>query len=161
MSPGPDWSVPVPDTGRLDSSAQIARAQLAQKTKRHPPSRDKLRESFRKQVGVGAAWDTFPGLLRTSSFHASAWCPEGNRESGKPAGGGSGTGPGEQQRPAVQHLVPVSRQPATPHQRLRHPSRLRHRHHALILQILRVQEVQKEISGFQVNSSLLFCPGVA
>ncbi|XP_073346657.1 uncharacterized protein [Pagrus major] len=46
---GPDWNIPVPDTGRLDSSAHIARAQLAQKSKRHPPSRDKLRESFRKQ----------------------------------------------------------------------------------------------------------------
>ncbi|KAM9845082.1 uncharacterized protein ACBR49_011842 [Aulostomus maculatus] len=45
----PDWYIPVPDTGRLDSSAHIARAQLAQKSKRHPPSRDKLRESFRKQ----------------------------------------------------------------------------------------------------------------
>ncbi|XP_056246764.1 neurabin-1-like isoform X2 [Seriola aureovittata] len=44
-----DSSVIVPDTGRLDSSAHIARAQLAQKSKRHPPSRDKLRESFRKQ----------------------------------------------------------------------------------------------------------------
>ncbi|XP_041848486.1 uncharacterized protein LOC121644534 isoform X2 [Melanotaenia boesemani] len=44
-----DWYFPVPDTGRLDSSAQLARAQLAQKSKRHPPSRDKLRESFRKQ----------------------------------------------------------------------------------------------------------------
>ncbi|XP_069366833.1 neurabin-1-like isoform X3 [Paralichthys olivaceus] len=33
---------------RLDSSAHKARAQLAQKSKRHPPSRDKLRESFRK-----------------------------------------------------------------------------------------------------------------
>lgn len=44
-----DWFIPVPDTGRLDSSAHIARAQLAQKAKRHPPSRDKLRESFRKQ----------------------------------------------------------------------------------------------------------------
>uniref|UniRef100_A0A3Q1GEZ5 Neurabin-1 n=1 Tax=Acanthochromis polyacanthus TaxID=80966 RepID=A0A3Q1GEZ5_9TELE len=44
-----DWNIPVPDTGRLDSSAHIARAQLAQKSKRHPPSRDKLRESFRKQ----------------------------------------------------------------------------------------------------------------
>ncbi|XP_030607046.1 neurabin-1-like isoform X2 [Archocentrus centrarchus] len=43
-----DWSIPVPDTRRLDSSAHIARAQLAQKSKRHPPSRDKLRESFRK-----------------------------------------------------------------------------------------------------------------
>ncbi|KAG7214618.1 hypothetical protein INR49_010510 [Caranx melampygus] len=48
-SSGPDWYIPVPDTGRLDSSAHIARAQLAQKSKRHPPSRDKLRESFRKQ----------------------------------------------------------------------------------------------------------------
>ncbi|XP_034559804.1 neurabin-1-like isoform X2 [Notolabrus celidotus] len=46
---GSDWCLPVPDTGRLDSSAHIARAQLAQKSKRHPPSRDKLRESFRKQ----------------------------------------------------------------------------------------------------------------
>ncbi|CAG5896856.1 unnamed protein product [Menidia menidia] len=45
-----DWYIPVPDTGRLDSSAHIARAQLAQKSKRNPPSRDKLRESFRKQV---------------------------------------------------------------------------------------------------------------
>ncbi|XP_060940942.1 neurabin-1-like [Limanda limanda] len=45
---GPHWYVPVPDTVRLDSSAQIARAQLAQKSKRAPPSRDKLRESFRK-----------------------------------------------------------------------------------------------------------------
>ncbi|XP_078029360.1 uncharacterized protein LOC117271552 isoform X3 [Epinephelus lanceolatus] len=44
-----NWHIPVPDTGRLDSSAHIARAQLAQKSKRHPPSRDKLRESFRKQ----------------------------------------------------------------------------------------------------------------
>ncbi|XP_072220520.1 uncharacterized protein [Leuresthes tenuis] len=44
-----DWYIPVPDTGRLDSSAHIARAQLAQKAKRHPPSRDKLRESFTKQ----------------------------------------------------------------------------------------------------------------
>ncbi|KAM8839646.1 uncharacterized protein ACB058_015956 [Synchiropus picturatus] len=44
-----DWYIPVPDTRRLDSSAQIARAQLAQKSKRHPPSREKLRESFRRQ----------------------------------------------------------------------------------------------------------------
>ncbi|XP_029970817.1 neurabin-1-like [Salarias fasciatus] len=47
-----DWFIPVPDTGRLDSSAHIARAQLAQKSKRHPPSRDKLRESFRKEEEV-------------------------------------------------------------------------------------------------------------
>uniref|UniRef100_A0A1A8NYM9 Neurabin-1 n=1 Tax=Nothobranchius rachovii TaxID=451742 RepID=A0A1A8NYM9_9TELE len=44
-----DWYFPVPDTERLDSSAQLARAQLAQKSKRHPPSRDKLRESFKGQ----------------------------------------------------------------------------------------------------------------
>ncbi|KAK5859807.1 hypothetical protein PBY51_021331 [Eleginops maclovinus] len=43
----PDWC--IPDTGRLDSSAHKARAQLAQKSKRHPPSRDKLRESFRNR----------------------------------------------------------------------------------------------------------------
>ncbi|XP_037837737.1 neurabin-1-like isoform X2 [Kryptolebias marmoratus] len=47
-----DWYVPVPVTGRLDSSAHIARAQLAQKSKRHPPSREKLRESFKKQEEV-------------------------------------------------------------------------------------------------------------
>ncbi|KAK1878927.1 Neurabin-2 [Dissostichus eleginoides] len=46
---GPDWCILVPDTGRLDSSAHKARAQLAQKSKRHPPSRDKLRKSFRKR----------------------------------------------------------------------------------------------------------------
>ncbi|KAK9539062.1 hypothetical protein VZT92_004194 [Zoarces viviparus] len=44
-----DWYIPVPDTGLLDSSAHKARAQLAQKSKRHPPSRDKLRESLRKK----------------------------------------------------------------------------------------------------------------
>ncbi|MEQ2315170.1 hypothetical protein AMECASPLE_019349 [Ameca splendens] len=44
-----DWHLLVPNTGRLDSSAHIARAQLAQKSKRNPPSRDKLRESFKKQ----------------------------------------------------------------------------------------------------------------
>nr|XP_046215221.1 neurabin-1-like isoform X4 [Oncorhynchus gorbuscha] len=43
-----DWSIAVPETGRLDTSAHRARAQLAQKTKRHPPSRDKLRKSFRR-----------------------------------------------------------------------------------------------------------------
>ncbi|XP_068558705.1 neurabin-1-like isoform X2 [Cebidichthys violaceus] len=44
-----DWYIPLPDTGLLDCSAHKARAQLAQKSKRHPPSRDKLRESFRKK----------------------------------------------------------------------------------------------------------------
>ncbi|XP_056452735.1 neurabin-1-like isoform X1 [Gadus chalcogrammus] len=45
---GPVWC--IPDTGRLDSSALRAKAQLAQKAKRHPPSRDKLRESFKQQT---------------------------------------------------------------------------------------------------------------
>ncbi|XP_072297364.1 uncharacterized protein [Eucyclogobius newberryi] len=44
-----EWYSLVPDTGRLDCSAHVAKAQLAQKSKRHPPSRDKLRESFRRQ----------------------------------------------------------------------------------------------------------------
>ncbi|XP_056276759.1 neurabin-1-like isoform X2 [Pseudoliparis swirei] len=44
-----DWYMPLPDTRLLDSSAHKARAQLAQKSKRQPPSRDKLRESFKKQ----------------------------------------------------------------------------------------------------------------
>ncbi|XP_047223146.1 neurabin-1-like isoform X2 [Girardinichthys multiradiatus] len=47
-----DWHLLVPNTGRLDSSVHIARAQLAQKSKRNPPSRDKLRESFKKQEEV-------------------------------------------------------------------------------------------------------------
>ncbi|XP_034410436.1 neurabin-2-like isoform X2 [Cyclopterus lumpus] len=47
-----DWYIPLPDTGLLDSSAHKARAQLAQKSKRQPPSRDKLRESFRKREWV-------------------------------------------------------------------------------------------------------------
>uniref|UniRef100_A0A8C7N7A5 Neurabin-1 n=1 Tax=Oncorhynchus kisutch TaxID=8019 RepID=A0A8C7N7A5_ONCKI len=46
---GADWSIAVPVTDLLDTSAHRARAQLAQKAKRHPPSRDKLRESFRQQ----------------------------------------------------------------------------------------------------------------
>ncbi|XP_061696498.1 neurabin-2-like isoform X2 [Syngnathoides biaculeatus] len=50
--PDPEWYVPVPDTERLDCSAHIARSQLAQNFKRHPPSRDKLRESLRKQEEV-------------------------------------------------------------------------------------------------------------
>ncbi|XP_019712377.1 neurabin-1-like isoform X2 [Hippocampus comes] len=47
--PDPEWSIAVPDTQRLDCSAHIARGQLAQKCKRHPPSREKLRESFQKE----------------------------------------------------------------------------------------------------------------
>ncbi|XP_056281855.1 neurabin-1 isoform X2 [Pseudoliparis swirei] len=42
----PDWSELVPDTERLDTSAHRAKGQLAQKAKRQPPSRSKLKESF-------------------------------------------------------------------------------------------------------------------
>ncbi|XP_054622828.1 neurabin-2-like isoform X2 [Dunckerocampus dactyliophorus] len=53
LTSDPDWYVAVPDTQRLDCSAHIARAQLAQKSKRQPPSRDKLRESFKKEQDEG------------------------------------------------------------------------------------------------------------
>ncbi|XP_053186665.1 neurabin-1-like [Scomber japonicus] len=65
-TPVTEWNIPVPDTGRLDSSAHIARAQLAQKSKRHPPSRDKLRESFRRQD------DEVQKLQGSQTFSASA-----------------------------------------------------------------------------------------
>ncbi|XP_061834705.1 neurabin-1-like [Nerophis lumbriciformis] len=51
LASDPDWHVAVPGTQRLDCSAHIARGQLAQKSRRHPPSRDKLRESLKKEDG--------------------------------------------------------------------------------------------------------------
>ncbi|XP_026150574.1 neurabin-1 isoform X2 [Mastacembelus armatus] len=41
-----DWSELVPETERLDSSAHRAKGLLAQKAKRQPPSRNKLKESL-------------------------------------------------------------------------------------------------------------------
>ncbi|XP_034549515.1 neurabin-1 isoform X2 [Notolabrus celidotus] len=41
-----DWSELVPETERLDTSAHRARGLLAQKAKRQPPSRSKLKESL-------------------------------------------------------------------------------------------------------------------
>ncbi|XP_077380226.1 neurabin-1-like [Festucalex cinctus] len=49
LAPDPEWFVAVPHTQRLDCSAHIARGQLAQRCKRHPPSREKLRESLKKE----------------------------------------------------------------------------------------------------------------
>lgn len=98
---GPDWYIPVPDTGRLDSSAHIARAQLAQKSKRHPPSRDKLRESFRKQVGDGAVKMTFMFLLFNCESYEHTCVLSGRRRSetpGEPLAVGSHGGPKEQQK---------------------------------------------------------------
>nr|XP_023010356.1 neurabin-2 isoform X2 [Maylandia zebra] len=74
---GTDWSIPVPNTSRLDSSAHKARAQLAQKSKRQPPSRDKLRESFRKgEEGALKAQEgrslSAPTAIRTSRSDVSS-----------------------------------------------------------------------------------------
>ncbi|XP_041857882.1 LOW QUALITY PROTEIN: neurabin-1 [Melanotaenia boesemani] len=41
-----DWNELVPKTKRLDTSAHRAKGQLAQKAKRQPPSRNKLKESL-------------------------------------------------------------------------------------------------------------------
>ncbi|CAG09960.1 unnamed protein product, partial [Tetraodon nigroviridis] len=44
--PGQDWSEVVPETVRLDTSAHKARGLLAQKARRQPPSRTKLKENL-------------------------------------------------------------------------------------------------------------------
>lgn len=41
-----DWGELVPETERLDTSAHKAKGLLAQKAKRQPPSRSKLKESL-------------------------------------------------------------------------------------------------------------------
>ncbi|XP_037132927.1 neurabin-1-like isoform X3 [Syngnathus acus] len=51
--PDPEWYVAIPNTERLDCSAHIARGQLAQKFKRHPPTREKLRKSFKNEQEEG------------------------------------------------------------------------------------------------------------
>uniref|UniRef100_A0A8C7LAN0 Neurabin-1 n=1 Tax=Oncorhynchus kisutch TaxID=8019 RepID=A0A8C7LAN0_ONCKI len=89
---GADWSIAVPETGRLDTSAHRARAQLAQKTKRHPPSRDKLRESFRRPIQacdgksqsltastpreVGRSFSAGGDLVHSSTTSLSALTPQ-------------------------------------------------------------------------------------
>ncbi|XP_066497441.1 neurabin-1 isoform X2 [Hoplias malabaricus] len=45
LLPEADWSDVVPETELLDTSAHRAKGQLAQKAKRQPPSRSKLREA--------------------------------------------------------------------------------------------------------------------
>lgn len=157
---GPDWYIPVPDTGRLDSSAHIARAQLAQKSKRHPPSRDKLRESFRKQVGDGAVKMTFSFLLLTVKLthtHTRVLVLlSGRRRSetpGETLAVCSHSGPAEQQKWPVQHIVLLHLQSSTSHQPRLHPTHLHQQHsHSVTLTILiRIQKVQKEISRLQVQ----------
>lgn len=41
-----DWSEVIPETVRLDTSAHKAKGLLAQKARRQPPSRTKLKESL-------------------------------------------------------------------------------------------------------------------
>ncbi|XP_051566280.1 neurabin-1-like isoform X2 [Myxocyprinus asiaticus] len=48
---GPDWSEVIPETERLDTSALRARAHLAQRSKRQPPSRSKLKETLCSPAG--------------------------------------------------------------------------------------------------------------
>ncbi|TRY90452.1 hypothetical protein DNTS_011813 [Danionella cerebrum] len=48
---GTDWSEAVPETERLDTSAHRARAQLAQRSRRQPPSRSKLKETLSSPGG--------------------------------------------------------------------------------------------------------------
>ncbi|XP_052422163.1 neurabin-1 isoform X3 [Carassius gibelio] len=47
---GADWSEVVPETERLDTSVHRAKAQLAQRSKRQPPSRSKLKETLSSPV---------------------------------------------------------------------------------------------------------------
>ncbi len=49
-SPGADWSEVVPETERLDTSAHRAKAHLAQRSRRQPPSRSKLKETLSSPV---------------------------------------------------------------------------------------------------------------
>ncbi|CAL8281419.1 unnamed protein product [Lota lota] len=69
---GPEWC--IPDTGRLDSSALRAKAQLAQKAKRHPPSRDKLRESFKQQERETASLHDSQSMPALASTRAGPRC---------------------------------------------------------------------------------------
>lgn len=63
---GADWSEMVPETERLDTSAHRARAQLAQRSKRQPPSRSKLKETL-SSPGGGPQGDDESGSLSPES----------------------------------------------------------------------------------------------
>lgn len=162
---GPDWHIPVPDTGRLDCSAHIARAQLAQKSKRHPPSRDKLRESFRKQVSIRSVkCDQLTLNLLVSNCETNTHvCPSlrlgrwSTESTGEPIAFCSHSDAEEQQEWPVQCLIFLSPQSSPSHRLRLHPSHLHQWHrHSLAMQILRIQKVQKEISRLQVQGLCLF-----
>lgn len=78
---GADWSGMVPETERLDTSAHRARAQLAQRSKRQPPSRSKLKETLSSPGGRPQGDDESESLspesplLRRRSFQESLSLP--------------------------------------------------------------------------------------
>ncbi|XP_056320650.1 neurabin-1 isoform X2 [Danio aesculapii] len=78
---GADWSEMVPETERLDTSAHRARAQLAQRSKRQPPSRSKLKETLSSPGGHPQGDDESESLspesplLRRRSFQESLSLP--------------------------------------------------------------------------------------
>ncbi|CAM4607046.1 unnamed protein product [Leuciscus chuanchicus] len=59
---GADWSEVVPETERLDTSAHRARAHLAQRSKRQPPSRSKLKETLSSPTGQAKGEDESESL---------------------------------------------------------------------------------------------------
>ncbi|XP_065149299.1 neurabin-1 isoform X2 [Paramisgurnus dabryanus] len=78
---GVDWSEVVPETELLDTSAHRAKAQLAQRTKRQPPTRSKLKETLSSptepaQDGTGCE-STSPETppARRRSFQESLFLP--------------------------------------------------------------------------------------
>ena len=61
-----DWSELVPETERLDTSAHRAKGLLAQKARRQPPSRNKLKESLSVASGHSQVSKEQLTLLRCS-----------------------------------------------------------------------------------------------
>ncbi|KAK7168622.1 hypothetical protein R3I93_004827 [Phoxinus phoxinus] len=59
---GADWSEVVPETERLDTSAHRARAHLAQRSRRQPPSRSKLKETLSSPTGQAQGEDESESL---------------------------------------------------------------------------------------------------
>ncbi|KAK2866130.1 hypothetical protein Q7C36_002186 [Tachysurus vachellii] len=73
-----DLTDAVPETERLDSSLQKAKAQLSIKTRRHRPSRSRLRDSLSSTEGDDSLdGKSYSGLLSgsCSPLHVSLHCP--------------------------------------------------------------------------------------
>ncbi|KAF4084616.1 hypothetical protein AMELA_G00108010 [Ameiurus melas] len=73
-----DLTDAVPETERLDSSLQKAKAQLSIKTRRHRPSRSRLRDSLSSTEGEDSLdGKSYSGLLSgsCSPLHVSLRCP--------------------------------------------------------------------------------------